>query len=86
MIKKPSFIYISILICILFSFFCTGCHDQYRYFCQDPENFSKDVCQRPRCEFDQDCPDYLVAPILEKKIEGNTAGITQQSQGQTQCR
>jgi hypothetical protein len=27
-----------------------------------------------------------VAPILEKKIEGNTAGITQQSQGQTQCR
>ena len=63
-----------------------GCHDQYRYFCQDPENFNKDVCQRPRCEFDQDCPDYLVAPILEKKIEGNTAGITQQSQGQTQCR
>ena len=63
-----------------------GCHDQYPYFCQDPENFSKDVCQRPRCEFDQDCPDYLVAPILEKKIEGNTAGITQQSQGQTQCR
>ena len=63
-----------------------GCHDQYRYFCQDPENFNKDVCQRPRCEFDQDCPDYLVAPILEKKIKGNTAGITQQSQGQTQCR
>jgi len=64
----------------------SACEDRYRYTCQDPENFSKDVCQRPRCEFDQDCPDYLVAPILEKKIEGNTAGITQQSQGQTQCR
>jgi len=63
-----------------------GCHDQYRYFCQDPENFSKDVCQRPRCEFDQDCPDYLVAPILEKKIEGNSVTTLSAQQCQANCR
>jgi len=86
MIKKSSFLYTSILICILFPFLCTGCHDQYRYFCQDPDNFKSERCQKPLCEFNQDCPEYLVAPILEKKIEGTTSSIPQQSQGTTQCR
>jgi len=86
MIKKFSFVYTSILICILFPFLCTGCHDQYRYFCQDPDNFNKEMCQKPRCEFDQDCPEYLVAPILEKKIEGNPPSAPQQPQGSTVCR
>ena len=46
-----------------------GCDDNYRYFCQNPDNFQKPQCQKPVCEFKQTCPDYLVAPILEKKIE-----------------
>jgi hypothetical protein len=82
MIKKSSFVYTSILICILFA----GCHDSYRYECQNPENFGKDICQKPRCEFDQDCPEYLVAPILEKKIEGTTSSAPQQSIPATNCR
>ena len=44
-----------------------GCEDRWRYFCQDPQNFSKQRCQRPDCLFTQDCPDYLVAPVLEKQ-------------------
>lgn len=44
-----------------------GCEDRYRYYCQDPKNFSAKRCQRPDCLFTQDCPDYLVAPILEKQ-------------------
>ena len=43
-----------------------GCEERYRYFCQDPKNFSEKRCQRPDCLFTQDCPDYLVAPVLEK--------------------
>ena len=86
MIKNPSVVYMSILICILFSFLCTGCHDQYRYFCQDPDNFGKERCQKPRCEFNQDCPEYLVAPILEKKIEGTPPAPAQQPQGTPVCR
>lgn len=45
-----------------------GCEDRYRYYCQDPKNFSAKRCQRPDCLFTQDCPDYLVAPVLEKQI------------------
>lgn len=44
----------------------TACEERYRYFCQDPANFSAKRCQRPDCLFSQDCPDYLVAPVLEK--------------------
>lgn len=46
----------------------TGCEDQYRYFCQNPENFAHEQCQKPKCQFTQTCPEYLVAPILEKQI------------------
>jgi hypothetical protein len=45
-----------------------ACEDRFRYFCQDPQNFSAKRCQRPDCLFTQDCPDYLVAPVLEKQI------------------
>jgi hypothetical protein len=49
-------------------FLLYGCEDRWRYYCQDPKNFSQKRCQRPDCQFTQDCPDYLVAPILEKNI------------------
>ena len=45
-----------------------GCQDRFRYFCQDPKNFHAKRCQKPDCLFSQDCPEYLVAPILEKKV------------------
>lgn len=43
-----------------------GCEDRYRYPCQNPDNFYKEDCQKPKCLFTQQCPEYLVAPILEK--------------------
>jgi hypothetical protein len=86
MIKKLIFVYMMRLSCLLFLLLCTGCHDQYRYFCQDPDNFKSERCQKPLCEFNQDCPEYLVAPILEKKIEGTPASIPQQPQGTPVCR
>lgn len=50
-------------------FLLAGCEDRYRYFCQDPDHFQAEQCQKPRCLFTQMCPEYLVAPILEKQIE-----------------
>jgi hypothetical protein len=47
----------------------TGCEDKYRYYCQNPDNFHAEQCQKPRCQFTQTCPEYLVAPILEKQID-----------------
>ena len=47
----------------------SGCfEDRYRYFCQNPDNFHAAQCQKPKCLFTQQCPEYLVAPILEKKV------------------
>ena len=46
-----------------------ACEDRYRYKCQDPKNFAEKRCQKPDCLFTQDCPEYLVAPVLEKKVE-----------------
>jgi hypothetical protein len=45
-----------------------GCHDHYRYKCQNPDHFQDLDCQRPRCLFTQQCSDYLVAPVLEKQV------------------
>jgi len=45
-----------------------GCDDRYRYPCQNPDNFGLEQCQKPKCLFTQQCPEYLVAPILEKKV------------------
>jgi hypothetical protein len=56
------------LICIVFLFLC-ACDDRTRYYCQEPKHFPEKRCQRPDCLFSQDCPDYLVAPILEKQVQ-----------------
>ena len=61
---KSKFLFI--LIALL-----AGCEDRYRYTCQNPDNFDLKECQKPRCLFTQTCPEYLVAPVLEKKVEPN---------------
>jgi hypothetical protein len=49
----------------------TGCEDRYRYKCQNPDHFHAAECQKPKCLFTQQCPEYLVAPILEKQVNAN---------------
>jgi hypothetical protein len=58
-----------IVLTLLMLISVAGCEDRYRYACQNPDNFAKAECQKPRCLFTQTCPEYLVAPVLEKKIE-----------------
>jgi hypothetical protein len=58
-----------VLGCLLF--LLTGCEDRYRYPCQNPDNFYKPDCQKPKCLFTQMCPEYLVAPIMEKQVPQN---------------
>ena len=64
MTKYKPFLVI-VLLCIV------GCEDRYRYSCQNPDNFYKAECQKPKCLFTQQCPEYLVAPILEKQVAPN---------------
>jgi len=63
-------------IFLIAMFLLYGCEDRYRYWCQNPKNFSAKQCQRPDCLFTQDCPDYLVAPVLEKSIVQQPAQVS----------
>jgi len=36
-----------------------GCGQQFRYPCQNPENWNAPECQRPICEVNRDCPDII---------------------------
>ena len=40
-------------------FTLAGCEQQYRYPCQDPTNWEKEECQKPICEVNKDCPEYI---------------------------
>lgn len=55
----------------------SACEERYRYPCQNPDNFAKQECQKPKCQFTQMCPEYLVAPILEKQANAQSASEPQ---------
>lgn len=33
--------------------------DRYRYPCQDPNNWDKDICQKPLCDVHRSCPEHI---------------------------
>ena len=36
---------------------CSG--DRFRYPCQDPANWDKDVCKMPLCDVTRTCPEHI---------------------------
>lgn len=36
---------------------CSG--DRYRYPCQDPANWDKDICKLPKCDVNRTCPEHI---------------------------
>ena len=37
--------------------YCSG--DRYRYPCQDPANWDKDICKLPLCDVNRTCPEHI---------------------------
>lgn len=33
--------------------------DRFRYPCQDPENWDKEICQKPQCDVTRTCPEHV---------------------------
>ena len=33
--------------------------DRYRYPCQDPANWDKDICKMPLCDVNRTCPEHI---------------------------
>jgi hypothetical protein len=33
--------------------------DRYRYPCQDPANWDKEICKKPTCDVNRSCPEHI---------------------------
>lgn len=33
--------------------------DRFRYPCQDPQNWNKEICQKPLCDVTRTCPEHI---------------------------
>jgi hypothetical protein len=49
-----------------------GCNENYRYPCQDPENWETKQCKKPYCSANGTCPEDLTP--YEKDKVGSTPG------------
>ena len=48
-----------------------ACSENYRYPCQDPDNWEKKECQKPYCSANGTCPEDLT-PYEKDKVGGQT--------------
>jgi hypothetical protein len=48
-----------IIAAVSFIVLLAGCSQQFRYPCQDPENWDKPECKLPICEVNRDCPQHI---------------------------
>jgi hypothetical protein len=61
--------------------------DRYRYPCQDPANWDKEICKLPQCDITRSCPEHIFkgqrdprlgpAPATEQPKQSTpTTGVT----------
>lgn len=62
--------------------------DRYRYPCQDPNNWDKEICKLPQCDITRSCPEHIFkgqrdprlgpAPVTEQPTKQSTptTGVT----------
>lgn len=55
-LKLLKFLVILILLPIGLAFFGG---DKFRYPCQDPANWDKDICKFPQCDVTRTCPEHV---------------------------
>lgn len=54
--------------------------DRYRYPCQDPANWDKDICKLPLCDITRSCPEHIfkgqrdprLGPVTESPVKQPT--------------
>lgn len=49
-----------LLVLLLFPLALGYCsEDRYRYPCQDPSNWDKEICKMPLCDVNRTCPEHI---------------------------
>jgi hypothetical protein len=81
---KKLFKYLAILLVLpLVLAFFGG--DRYRYPCQDPTNWDKDICKLPTCDITRSCPEHIfkgqrdprLGPVTEQPKQSTpTSGVS----------
>jgi hypothetical protein len=81
---KKLFKYLAILLVLpLVLAFFGG--DRYRYPCQDPANWDKDICKLPLCDITRSCPEHIfkgqrdprLGPVTEQPKQSTpTSGVS----------
>ena len=54
--KLVKFLFILLLLPLTLAM-CSG--DRYRYPCQDPANWDKEICKMPLCDVNRTCPEHI---------------------------
>ena len=55
-LKLVKFLFILLLLPLTLAIF-SG--DRFRYPCQDPANWDKDICKMPLCDVTRTCPEHI---------------------------
>lgn len=56
---------------------CSG--DRFRYPCQDPANWDKELCKPPICDVTRTCPEHIFKGQRDPRLGPPKDGIPQQS-------
>ena len=73
--KKLFYLAIGLLVLPLALAFFGG--DRFRYPCQDPDNWEKDICKLPRCDVTRTCPEHIFKGQRDPRIGPPKDGQTQ---------
>ena len=61
-----------------------ACSENYRYPCQDPDNWDKQICKKPWCSGNGTCPEDL--HHYEKEKAGQVPFITPDAPRKGDCK
>jgi hypothetical protein len=74
-----------VAVFILTAILLVGCEEQYRYSCQDPNNWEKQECKKPWCSANGTCPEDLI-PYEKQYLNGAPTPPQQNDTKRGECR
>ena len=57
---------------------CSGDGEHFRYPCQNPANWDKDICKMPLCDVTRTCPEQIFKGQRDPRLGPPTPEIPQQ--------
>lgn len=72
------------ILTIIFAMMLVGCDERYRYPCQDPHNWDKELCKKPFCSGNGTCPEDLAHYL--KESDKNKQQIPQITNNKGACK